>query len=105
VKSTVNDVWREEDARILSDRTGVQVFRPKRHMALSQLIVEECGRSAWVENIHTLSCGDSDKVEAAYENFNQLLENMAASLKLDQEAFRETRYYGELLALLRCVAD
>jgi lipopolysaccharide transport system ATP-binding protein len=104
VKNMVRDAWREEDVHSMRQGTGVRVYRPRRHTLLSHLIVEECGRSAWVENVNLMAEGDRDTVEAAYEKFNQLLEHWATSLKLDQKAFRNTRYYDDLLELLRSVA-
>ena len=104
-KSMVSTVWDEQDARSLGDTSGVKIFRPKKDGALSHLIEEECGRSVWVENTHLMSCGDSDKVEAACENFHVLLADMATGLKLDESALRKTAYYRNLLELLRCVVS
>lgn len=102
-KSLVRNAWAEQDAPSFLGHTGVKVFRPKRNMALSHLLVEECGCSAWVENTQLMAYGDHAKVEAAYENFLALLSRMAVSLKMDEDTLRKSANYSELIELLRAV--
>lgn len=102
-KSLVRNVWAEQDAPSLLGHTGVKVFRPKRNMVLSHLLVEECGCSAWVENTQLMAYGDHTKVEPAYENFIALLTRMAVSLNMDEDTLRKSAHYRELITLLRAV--
>lgn len=103
-KSLVRGAWMEQDAHVVGDTTGVKIYRPKRNGVLSHLVKEQCGRALWIENTRVMASGDVAAVEAAYDEFLQLLTGMAEKLKLDQNALRKSTYYHDLLKVLGSVA-
>ena len=106
LKSEIKSLWNEEDeiyrSRIMS---GLRVCRPARSTVYSQIVNEECGTSAWVENARQIARGEKDDIEACYAGYVEFSESLLARLNLTEAQYRKTELCQRILDSLVQVGE
>ncbi len=101
VREFVKDLWNKEDQWARGSDKTVRYCRPKSGSIPSQLVHEECGNCVWVENTLEICKGRNEEVQATYDQFTRLVNNMAEGVKLSYQSYCQSHYYKELVGLFR----
>ena len=104
LKSEIRSQWNEEDEIYRTRRmSGLRIFRPARSTVYSQIVNEECGTSAWVENARQIARGNKDDIEACHADYVEFTESLLARLNLTEVQYRDTELCRRILDSLERV--
>lgn len=77
-------------ARFLEPDSAVKYVYPRRIENLSQIVLEDCGDTVWVENSREMVRGEDHAVRTLYLQYEDLLANLARLSKLKPREVRQT---------------
>jgi lipopolysaccharide transport system ATP-binding protein len=77
-------------ARFLEPDSAVKYCYPRRIENLSQIVLEDCGDTVWVENARELLRGEDHTVRTLYLQYEDLLASLARLSKLKPREVRQT---------------
>ncbi len=83
---------------------AVRYYFPSRRESNSNLVVEECGSTVWVENLHSVARGDDKQVRALYQQFEGILLTTSRLSKTKMRDMRSTLLSRQMMDTLHKVA-
>ena len=105
-QSRVKSEWNEED--VVDPRqqaSGLRIYRPGRSSPHSQVVEEECGSSAWIENARQIARGRRDDIAACHSGYLEISESLLAGLNLTAEQYRDSQLCRRILDSLVRVGE
>ncbi len=105
-RSRVKSEWNEED--VVDPRqqaSGLRIYRPGRSSPHSQVVEEECGSSAWIENARQIARGRRDDIAACHSGYLEISESLLAGLNLTAEQYRDSQLCRRILDSLVRVGE
>ncbi len=78
----------------------VNFYYPSRRETLSQIIMEECGSTTWIEKTHELARGDDHQVRGLYLAYEGLLYSMARETGTNQKKMQRSALSQQLVEFL-----
>ena len=105
-RKNLKQQWNEEDEiNPNSEMYGLRIYRPNVSSEYSQIVNEECGACAWVENTRQIARGEKDQIEACHADYVEFSESLLARLNLTEAQYRETELCQRILDSLVRVGE
>ena len=105
-RKNLKQQWKEEDEiNPNSEMYGLRIYRPNVSSEFSQIVNEECGSCAWVENVRQIARGEKDQIEACHTDYVEFSESLLARLNLTEAQYRETELCQRILDSLVRVGE
>ncbi|MFT5484386.1 MAG: lipopolysaccharide transport system ATP-binding protein [Halieaceae bacterium] len=77
--------------------SAVRYHYPGRRESLSTIVLEDCGRTVWIENTREMLRGQDHEIRKLYQQYEDILANLARLAKIDLSAVRRTGIAQQLV--------
>jgi lipopolysaccharide transport system ATP-binding protein len=84
---------------------GVRYYYPSRRDQLSQLCMQECGSTAWVERSSMIATGEDHAIREQYRKYEDLLYSIGKAAKINRHDLGQSALVGKLLELLLSISQ
>lgn len=79
---------------------SVRYYYPSRREQLSQLCLQECGSTVWVERARAIATGEERKVRHLYQQYEELKYRMSKAAKINKHDLAQSGMIATLVKLL-----